>query len=289
MKDFWLGLERELCQSMGAVDRIRGQEKIGGGGINEAWRFNFGERNLFVKINVRQQASMFSAEAQGLREIHQTRAIRCPSVLAQGVVGDRAYLLLEAINMTNVGDYGVMGQMLAKLHRHSAKHFGFWGDNTIGSTAQVNTWSNDWVDFFSRQRLRYQLDLAHQRGLALEEGYSLLEIVGSFFETSPEASLLHGDLWNGNVAFDSEGNPVVFDPACYYGDREADLAMSELFGGFPESFYRGYEEVWPLRPGYSRRKHLYNLYHILNHYNIFGAGYAEQARTMTRSLLQEPR
>jgi fructosamine-3-kinase len=153
--------------------------------------------------------------------------------------------------------------------------------------------SDSWPRFFAERRLRPQLALARSSGadrITLQDGEELCEKLAAFFlDGHPLPSLLHGDLWGGNAGMLPDGTPVVFDPACYYGDRETDIAMSELFGGFPESFYAAYREAWPLDSGYEARKTLYNLYHILNHFNIFGAGYLGQAKRMIARLLAELR
>jgi fructosamine-3-kinase len=158
--------------------------------------------------------------------------------------------------------------MLAKLHRVTGPRFGWHRDNHIGLSPQQNSWCDDWATFFWERRIRPQ---AERAGLQIKRT-KLLE------NHKPQPSLLHGDLWSGNVGFTAEG-PVIFDPAVYYGDREADLAMTELFGGFPDEFYRAYDEAFPLEEGYEQRKHLYNLYHLLNHLNIFGEGYRGQVET----------
>ena len=179
------------------------------------------------------------------------------------------------------------------MHRHTQDRFGWHRDNTIGSTPQPNEKNSDWVVFWQQQRLGFQLELAAQNGIAdslREQGQRLIEVLPSFFSNyRPAPSLLHGDLWSGNYAMDTAGHPVIYDPAVYYGDREADLAMTELFGSLPQQFYSAYEEAWPIDAGYSVRKTLYNLYHILNHFNLFGGGYSSQAGHMIKSLLSETR
>ena len=168
--------------------------------------------------------------------------------------------------------------MLAEAHRNPGKRFGWSRDNYIGSTPQANGWCENWAGFWRERRLKPQLELAKRNGFDLRFDEDLLK------NHSPQPALLHGDLWSGNAGFTTHG-PVVFDPAVYYGDREADLAMTELFGGFPRAFYEAYEETYPLDEGYRARKHLYNLYHLLNHLNLFGAGYLSQVRE-TLSLLR---
>ena len=174
-------------------------------------------------------------------------------------------------------------------HGCKGKAFGFMQDNFIGTTPQPNGWKNTWIDFWGEQRLGFQLRLAAENGYSgqLQSlGEKLLDVLPDFFDGYiPQPSLLHGDLWSGNHAFLADGTPTVFDPASYYGDRECDLAMTELFGGFPASFYDAYRAEWPLHEDYKTRRDLYNLYHILNHANLFGGGYARQAEQMMQSLL----
>jgi len=188
------------------------------------------------------------------------------------------------------GDDALLGEQLATLHRRTGKAFGFTQDNFIGSSPQRNTWNNDWISFWREERLGFQLELAAENGYGgkLQSlGEDLLEALPAFFEGyAPAPSLLHGDLWSGNHAFLADGTPTIFDPAVYYGDRECDLAMTELFGGYTANFYAAYRAAWPLHEGYGLRRDLYNLYHILNHANLFGGGYANQAEQMMRTLLQ---
>ena len=182
------------------------------------------------------------------------------------------------------------GRQLAAMHRNGRERFGWHRDNTIGSTPQPNASSADWIKFWREQRLGFQLRLAARNGHGgrlQSQGEKLLECFPALIDHDPQPALLHGDLWGGNLGYDSDGHPVIYDPAVYYGDREAELAMTELFGGFPGHFYAAYEEAWPLEPGYRVRKTLYNLYHILNHLNMFGGGYLGQAQRMIDRLLAE--
>src|SRR5262245_18398887 len=168
--------------------------------------------------------------------------------------------------------------MLANAHRKPGPRFGWQRDNYIGSTPQQNGWCNDWIVFWVTRRLEPQISLARDKGFDVS-----LPSTRMLESHRPQPALLHGDLWSGNAGFTAEG-PVVFDPAVYYGDREADLAMTELFGGFPREFYRAYNEAYPLPGGYEQRKHLYNLYHLLNHLNLFGGGYLGQVKSTLRLL-----
>jgi fructosamine-3-kinase len=205
-----------------------------------------------------------------------------PQVYSVEILGNQALLKLERLGLGARADWPALARMLAQLHRHTGPRFGWETDNWIGLAPQKNVWSDDWVWFYRDYRLVPQLEKA---GL-LKKASPLLDGLNRFFENhEPAPSLLHGDLWSGNVGFTREG-PVIFDPAVYYGDREADLAMTELFGGFPREFYAAYREAWPLDSGYVARKHLYNLYHLLNHLNLFGGGYRAQAEATLGLLLR---
>ncbi len=197
---------------------------------------------------------------------------------------------MESLDLGGRLDGARAGRQLAQLHRATADAFGWHRDNTIGATPQLNTPREDWVAFWRDQRLGYQLEsaAAHGHGGRLQSsGERLLTRLDALIGHRPAPSLLHGDLWGGNIGATPDGQPVIFDPAVYHGDREADLAMTELFGGFDANFHSAYRESWPLDPGYATRKILYNLYHILNHLNLFGGGYLSQAQGMIDRLLAE--
>lgn len=263
---------------------------VSGGCINQAWRIQ-GSNGLryFVKLNDARTLPMFEAERAGLDAIAATHTVRVPQPVTSGTASQHAFLVLEYLDLCGDGDARLLGQQLAELHRSTEKFFGFSQGNFIGATPQSNEWMNDWIAFWREQRLGYQLDLAGRNGYAgkLQDlGQQLMERLPEFFDGyHPQPSLLHGDLWGGNHTYTQDGIPALFDPAPYYGDREADLAMTELFGGFGQDFYAAYHSVWPLDAGYARRKILYNLYHILNHANLFGGGYARQAEGMIHKLL----
>ena len=265
---------------------------MSGGCVNQAWRLeNSDGVRYFVKLNDAHKLSMFEAESAGLTAIAATHTVRVPQPVICGVSDEHAFLVLEYLDLNGSGNARLLGEQLAALHRTQARQFGFSQDNTIGETLQRNGWSSDWIAFWREQRLGFQLDLAARNGYGdlQEQGQKLLEKLPELFDGySPVPSLLHGDLWGGNHAFTADGMPVLFDPAPYYGDREADLAMTELFGGFGAEFYAAYHTAWPLDAGYAARKMLYNLYHILNHANLFGGGYVRQAQGMMQRLLEKP-
>lgn len=288
---FWNAIEQAIRDATGEQLTITDRRTVGGGSINETWHLHGDNNSWFVKLNHASELSMFEAEVRGLEEMRRTNAIRVPEPLVTGITDDIAYLVIEYIQLGSMMDRQLLGQQLAALHQVSREGFGWDIDNTIGSTPQINTWSNNWVDFFSEHRLGYQLNLAKNNGHAgkiQSLGAKLTEAFPALFDNyMPVPSLLHGDLWNGNCAGDPDGQPVLFDPAMYYGDREADLAMTELFGGFGSEFFEAYHATWPIDPGYKQRKTLYNLYHVLNHLNLFGGHYGMQAERMMEALLSE--
>ncbi len=274
---------------------IQGQLPQAGGSINRSLRLaGQNGTDYFLKLNSPAKADLFTAEQAGLEALQQANCVRVPQVIAQGVARDAAWLLLEFLPLDALDGRVAarLGEQLAAQHRCSSGRFGFAGDNVIGATPQPNDWSSSWIDFWREQRLGFQLRLAARNGAAkglLQDGERLQAELAAFFAAyRPAASLLHGDLWSGNAAA-CDGGPVIYDPAVYYGDREADLAMTELFGGFSPAFYAAYRAAWPLDPGYAVRRSLYNLYHMLNHFNLFGGSYAAQAHNLMQQLLAEIR
>jgi len=247
---------------------------VSGGDINRAYRLSDGQHQFFIKINNRERLPMFEAELHGLDEIRRSNTIRAPRAIACGITGSKAFIVMEYLELSGRPDPAHLARQLTSMHLCTRDQFGFVIDNTIGSTPQVNGFSPDWVGFWQQNRLGYQLSLvknnAYDKGL-FDAGMRLNEQVSSFFsDYMPVASLLHGDLWGGNQGADSAGNPVIYDPACYYG-----------------RFFSAYREVFPIDDGYPVRRELYNLYHILNHAYLFGGGYEAQARRMVDHLLSQ--
>ncbi|MDO8933200.1 MAG: fructosamine kinase family protein [Rhodocyclaceae bacterium] len=249
----------------------------------------------FVKSGPATRHAMFVAEADGLAALHATGAVRVPAVIDVGTDGQEAWIVLERLALRPLDRAAgtALGRALAQLHRTLGPHFGWERDNFIGAAPQENAPAANWPLFYAQRRLQPQLRRALANGMEralYEKGERLAERVAAFFVGGhPAPSLLHGDLWSGNASALPDGTPAIFDPAVYYGDREADLAMAELFGGFPESFYAAYREAWPLSEGFAARKELYNLYHVLNHFNLFGVGYLDQARRMIDKSMAELR
>jgi fructosamine-3-kinase len=253
--------------------RVRG---VGGGCIHETYRVESPDAGAaFVKLNDASHADSFACEADGLAALARADAVRVPAVLARGVAGGLAYLVLEWIDLhaPDAAARASLGARLAGLHRTLGPRHGWHGDNFIGLTPQPNGWSDDWTAFVRERRIGHTARPLLARLERLFAGYR------------PAPSLLHGDLWAGNWLADADGNPVLFDPAVHYGDRESDLAMTELFGGFGAPFYEAYAAAWPLDAGYPERRDLYQLYHVLNHLNLFGGGYLATARRLVERLL----
>jgi len=290
----WRSIEQQIATHTGKAFKLEKENSVGGGCINSAYRITGQDkREYFVKFNQADKLYMFEAEAEGLRELSNATVVLVPEPIATGIEASQSYIVMEYLPLGG-SDKGAMehfGGQLAKLHQHTHPQYGWHRDNTIGATHQNNQQENDWITFWREHRLGYQLELAKNNGYshrAIAKGEKLAEQLGCFFTTyTPEASLLHGDLWGGNYSVSYTGEPVIFDPAVYYGDREADIAMTELFGGFSADFYAAYKNAWPLDEGYATRKTLYNLYHVINHFNLFGGGYGQQAEGMMDRLLGE--
>lgn len=261
---------------------------VGGGCIHRAYVVE-SSPPFFVKVNNASCEEMFDAEDHGLKTLAAAGEIRVPCPLARSTLDGESFLALEFIELHGgtPASWRLMGEQLAALHRHTSPggRFGWLRDNYIGATPQRNRWHDDWISFWREERLSFQLKLAADKGMRFEGSDRLLEKFGTLFlHHAPEASLLHGDLWSGNASFTDEGKPVIYDPACYFGDRECDLAFTEMFGGFPREFYEAYDAAWPREDGWRSRRELYNLYHVLNHANLFGGHYVGQAREMVAAL-----
>ena len=271
---------------------LTGMSSVGGGCIADSQVITTRSgRKFFLKQGF--SNGMFRKEANGLKELAKPGVIKVPDVIDCG----DDYLILEHIEQGSKKKdfFEDFGHKLALLHRFEGEHFGFFEDNFIGSTPQENIPSEDeahnWPLFYWNKRLMFQFRLAEKNGYAdntMQHLFASLEkVYEKILEGSEEApSLMHGDLWAGNYMSDIKGNPVLIDPAVYYGHREADLAMTKLFGGFSAAFYRAYEETWPLQEGASEREPIYLLYHVMNHLNLFGTGYYSQAIRLLEKLIR---
>ena len=282
-------ISQAITKTQGENFQVENYRSVSGGCINQGYKISGNGQTYFVKLNSATQVEMFGAEILGLQQMFDTHTILIPKPICYGISGNSSYIVVEWLELQSGGTqpWYEMGCKLAQMHlKGKNTQFGWDRNNTIGSTPQINTWTNNWADFFAQHRIGYQLKLAKRRGGNFPEINIVVERVRNILKNHhPQASIVHGDLWSGNAAVTSSGEAVIFDPATYYGDREVDIAMTELFGGFPSAFYRGYNEVWALDSDYTQRKNLYNLYHILNHFNLFGGGYGSQAYNMIQQIL----
>ncbi|MEM1222912.1 MAG: fructosamine kinase family protein [Verrucomicrobiota bacterium] len=284
-----VALENAISRATGDEFQIERTKAVSGGCIHNSLII-IGENGgrFFVKTNTREAFAMFKAEAEALEVLARAKTIRVPKPIHAGQISQQAYLILEALSfsVSNQTSWEEMGQQLAALHHHTAGYFGWSADNWIGATPQINNPENDWSTFFREHRLKPQLKIASRKGYRFAQADKLLASVEALLrDHRPKPSLLHGDLWSGNAGFCDDGTPVIFDPASYYGDRETDLAFTKVFGGFPAAFYDAYTAAFPLEPGHETRSKLYNLYHILNHANLFGGGYINEAGSMIHELV----
>ncbi len=260
--------------------------------ISAAFRLPTEDGTVFLKTGPESELDMFTAERDALLELASAGEVRVPRPLVADTAGGRAFLALEWLELgpADAAANRAFGRALARLHRHTADAFGWQRDNTIGRTPQPNAKTDDWLEFWRGQRLGHQLELAAAngyRGRLQHDAERVCAGLAHWFEDySPQPSLLHGDLWGGNWAV-CAGEPVMFDPATYYGDRETDLAMTRLFGGFTRDFYAAYEQEWPLAAGADARLPLYQLYHVLNHLNLFGTGYLGRAESLLAGLCRQ--
>ncbi|VAW53358.1 Ribulosamine/erythrulosamine 3-kinase potentially involved in protein deglycation [hydrothermal vent metagenome] len=288
----WENIVQHIEEVTGNHFSIKQTQSLSGGSINAAYMLS-GEngQQYFVKTNQPDRKDMFAAEVEGLVELAESNALKVPKPVCFGSSSNQSYIVMEYLFLKGLADPVLLGEQLASMHKVTADQFGWRINNTIGATPQPNAWQSDWVEFWCKQRLGYQLELAAKNGYGGELqvlGEKLLLNMHKLFEgRNIKPSMLHGDLWGGNVAGLADGTPVIFDPAFYYGDRETDLAMTYVFGGFTADFYAAYQYAFPLDDGFEVRKVFYNIYHIINHLNLFGGGYREQAVDMMGRVLAE--
>ncbi|WP_299022548.1 fructosamine kinase family protein [uncultured Photobacterium sp.] len=276
----WQAISHQLSDALGKTFKITEKEPVEGGDINECYCIGDGNERFFLKLNDREQLTVFETEAESLRILNEAGCIQVPEFLHLGTCRDKSFLVLNYLPTKVIDNDSAytLGQDLARLHEWGEQaEYGFDFDNFIGLTPQPNKWRRRWCRFFAEQRIAWQLQLCKEKGIDLGNIDTITsQVIQLLMHHQPKPSLLHGDLWHGNTARTVTG-PIIFDPASYWGDRECDIAMTELFGGFPSNFYEGYQSVWPLDDGYQERRELYNLYHVLNHCNLFGGSYIAQA------------
>jgi len=263
---------------------VKGANTISGGDINRAYRLQTTQGDFFIKINsFHKFPGMFMCEEQGLSAIRETNTIAVPEVILQGDTHNESYLVMNYVEVgySNTNSSRLLGSQLAQMHRSAAEQYGFYADNYMGSLYQSNRQHDNWAQFFIEERLQPMIKMAVDKkeltqndARKFDELYKKLS--GLFTEEPP--SLLHGDLWGGNYLIDVEGKPYLIDPAVSYGNREFDIAMTTLFGGFDRAFYEAYNAEFPLLSGWQQRLKLWNLYPLLVHVNLFGGMYAKQVR-----------
>lgn len=285
----WQAISSQLSETLMFSFDIAEKTRVQGGEINDCYMISDGEQRYFVKINKRDCLAKFQVEAENIRMIRESDSVFVPELIMTGKTKDNAFIVLNYLPTKPLDDNKnsfTFGQQLAKLHAWGEqKEYGFDQDNYIGETLQPNKWERKWARFFAEQRIGWQLQLMIEKGVNLVNINDFTHLIRDRLAGhQPKPSLLHGDLWHGNVA-NSVFGPICYDPACYWGDRECDIAMSELFNGFQPEFYQGYESVLPIDIHYGQRKDIYNLYHILNHYNQFGGHYLEQSERMINQIL----
>ncbi|MDV2856944.1 MULTISPECIES: fructosamine kinase family protein [Oceanimonas] len=284
----WPAIASQISDAINAEFHVSERSPLGGGEINQAYRVSDGQHIFFVKLNDRAALDMFRAEWTALEHLLNTQTLRVPRPVCCGTTVNSSFIVLEYLRLGQAQDqdWHMLGRQLAHLHQGSTQSMYGWDeDNFIGTTVQPNAWHKKWATFFAEQRVGWQLQLLEEQGIRFGD---IEEITGAIKNRlaghQPEACLLHGDLWRGNLGF-YQRQGVIFDPASYFGDREADIAMTELFGQFPQAFYQGYDAVWPRDDGYWQRREIYNLYHLLNHINLFGEAYIKQAKLSLSNII----
>ncbi|MFO7869723.1 MAG: fructosamine kinase family protein [Bacteroidales bacterium] len=262
-------------------------QTVGGGCIADTYKISTTNQSLFIKCG-NLPSDMLIKEGHGLQELALAKSIHIPKVI--DVTED--FLLLEYIEqgIRDTHFFAEFGASLANMHTYTSETCGFYEDNYLGYSYQKNTLSTNWVDFYVNNRLFFQIELMKQKNLECSELERLLHSaeknIRNVLSTGDSTfSLLHGDLWGGNYMITHNGKPCLIDPAVYYGNREADLAMTKLFGGFTAEFYEAYMKTYPLPAGYKKREPLYTLYHIMNHYTLFGGGYYSHALSIIQKYL----
>ena len=273
------------------ADKIIDQRGVTGGCIANASLLELvsGERCFLKTMN---SNPAFLEEANGLKELQQTNTIRVPDVIHV----EEDFLLLEYIGLAprSLSFMQLLGEQMAALHRYRSEQFsdqfGFYEDNLIGATNQVNLPAADWPTFYWQNRLLFQFNLAEQNGYMTSEMAALIEpleeVVMELLKSDEKPALLHGDLWSGNVIADEKGEPCIIDPAVYYGHREAEFGMICLFPSFDREAHRHYNLCFPLAEGFDYRLDIYKLYHLLNHLNLFGSSYYHESLSIMRKYCQ---
>ncbi|MBK4726709.1 fructosamine kinase family protein [Pantoea agglomerans] len=283
----WSAIRRLLSEQLGPAE-ITERSELPGGDVHPTWYLRYGEHEIFVKCNQRDMQDLFTWEADQLQLLARSQTVRVPAVYGVGSDRDTSFLLLEYIPVRPLNAHGAfqLGQQLAHLHQWSEQpQFGLDFDNNITTSLQPNSWLRRWSVFFAEQRIGWQLQLAAEKGIQYGDSELIVHCAQAILESHhPQPSLLHGDLWPANCA-GSDSGPWIFDPACYWGDRECDLAMLSWFPDVPVQVYDGYQSVWPLPGDFLQRQPVYQLYYLLNRANVFGGRWLGEAQRATSALL----
>ncbi len=283
----WSAIRRLLSEQLGNAE-INQRIELPGGDIHPAWHIRYGEYDIFVKCNNREMLTLFTWEADQLELLSRSQTVRVPKVYGVGSDRDDSFLLLEYLPVKPLNAHSAwqLGQQLAKLHQWSDQpHFGLDFDNNITTSPQPNSWLRRWSVFFAEQRIGWQLQLATEKGISYGDVDPIIACVqNALVSHHPQPSLLHGDLWPANCA-GSQGGPWIFDPACYWGDRECDLAMLAWYPDLPPQIYDGYQSIWPLPQDFLQRQPIYQLYYLLNRANVFGGHWVGKSQQVINTLL----
>ncbi|AOP42881.2 fructosamine kinase family protein [Edwardsiella piscicida] len=286
----WQAVSRLLTSHFNQTFTLRERQELPGGAVHRAWRIGDGERSVFVKCDTPDVLHSFQAEADQLALLARSGTVQTPAVYGVGSTRDASFLLLEYLPVRPLDAHHayLLGQQLARLHRWSEQpQFGLDTDNLLATSPQPNAWQRRWATFFAEQRIGWQLQLAAEKGITFGDIDEIVERVRRRLQDhQPRPSLLHGDLWPDNMGLSAKG-PVLFDPACYWGDRECDLAMLPLSPQLPPQIYDGYQSVWPLPADFIARQPLYQLYHRLNQCNLYGGSHLAQTEKAIEALGHE--
>ncbi|KKI43130.1 hypothetical protein XK97_17545 [Obesumbacterium proteus] len=286
----WQAVSQLLSGHFDQTFTIREKRELPGGEVHQAWCVSDGERQVFIKCDTPDFLQDFKAEADQLACLARSHTVKTPQVYGVGATREASFLLLEYLPVRPLDAHNayLFGQQLARLHQWSEQpQFGFDYDNHLSTSPQPNTWQRRWAKFFSEQRIGWQLQLAAEKGIHFGEIDSIVSAVEQRLHNhQPQPSLLHGDLWPANMGLSAQG-PVIFDPACYWGDRECDLAMLPLFSLLPAQIYDGYQSVWPLPTTFIERQPVYQLYHQLNMCNLFAGPHLETAIQAIDRLMEK--
>ncbi len=283
----WHAISLHLSNAIQQPFMITEKHLIDDSGSSASYRISNGHDNFFLKMTDKIFISMFESEAENLRHLNENSEFSLPKVLYVGTVKDKAVIILEYMSLSplDVESAFLLGTKLAKLHQQDIQlEYGFDIDNHIGFNEQRNDWHKNWATFFADHRIGFQLQLAKEHNIYFGDIERIVnDIKDRLHGHQPKPSLLHGDFWHGNTG-KVNTTPVIFDPACYWGDREVDLANARLFGGFPDAFFEGYAHIWPLPAQHKDREGIYNLYHILNHCLLYGGFYLDETETLLNQL-----